>query len=678
MPPPPKAWIFFDCESSPDETSEHATTRHIFRCACATHVATGAYGRPVRTEFSTADPAELWRWVGDHLSRRCTTWIVAHNAQYDLSISGFWGLLERGDYTWTDLTRAGARPGAEAQRGICVLGPTPMILELEDRLGRRLTIADTRNWWRGSLAEVGESVGVAKGRMPAWDAMDMEWMSYCRRDVEILEAAMIRYVGLLARMGWATMGYTIAGQSRLAWVASYGGTRAGLHGCDEARALERRSYYCGEFTASYLGRIAMHPDGARAHLMDRPTMPDGRPAGPVHHLDVRSLYPSVMVGAGLPAGLLEYRPPGGDMDPSRWSSMRDMIADVDLDARTRTYPVHIGGATWHCIGRMRTVLCGPELEDARQRGEIVGVGEFARYRLSPVCDEFARALWEERAKCLAAGDTGGARVVKDLMNGLHGKLGEREPAWVDAPDLAWGEPYGTFTAPTPDGLGLCQARSVAWRCQRRGERSEVARSHVAVAAWVASLARQRVRQMIDTCPPKTVYYVASDGLVCAPGALRALRAAGLVADDAMGLLREVETYQSAEIRGIHDYRLGTRRVIGWGGHAPIELDASQVVTQRVECLDAFLARPPDGTVIWHAEIRRRIKGSIRWRVGLDGWTDPVDLTGRDYGSSEALERSALSANANESIDSSGVLPESGSHDSTPSVTALTAGSMESP
>jgi len=380
----------------------------------------------------------------------------------------------------------------------------------------------------------------------------------------------------------------------------------------------------------------------------------------------------------VPVGLIEYREPGGDMDPAHWRHMADMVADVSIDARSRTYPVHVGGETWHCVGRFRTVLCGPELEDARRRGEILGVGEFARYRLADVLTRFARELWAERSKLLAAGDTAGARLIKDLMNGLHGKLGEREPAWIDAPDLSWVSPYGTFIAPTADGLSLCQARSIAWHCQRRGERREIARSHVAVAAWVASAARMRMRALVDMCPPRTIYYVASDALVCAPGAVRALRAAGEIEPDAIGKLREVDAYNSAQINGVHDYRLGTRRVIGWGGRAPIERDAGEVISQRVESLDAFLSRPPDGTVIWRAEIRRKRSGSIRWVVGLDGWTDPVDLTGRDYSSSEALERAALSANANESIACSTVSPESGCHDSTPSVTALIPGSIAKP
>ena len=64
-----------------------------------------------------------------------------------------------------------------------------------------------------------------------------------------------------------------------------------------------------------------------------------------------------------------------DPDDSRLRSrVVDVLADVELDARTPRYPWDSGRGVFYPTGRFRTTLAGPEIREAIARDELVSIG----------------------------------------------------------------------------------------------------------------------------------------------------------------------------------------------------------------------------------------------------------------------------------------------------------------
>ena len=124
-----------------------------------------------------------------------------------------------------------------------------------------------------------------------------------------------------------------------------------------------------------------------------------------------------------------------------------------------------------------------------------------------------------------------------------------------------------------------------WQLSTRNERHP--NSFPAVPAFVTSYARERMRQFMLLCNDENVYRIATDSLlVNYSGSIR-LAAADVLDETSIGNMKLESKGDSADIRGVHTFRLGEKWVHG-GISSEFKIDAegnlTDFATDRLETL----------------------------------------------------------------------------------------------
>lgn len=454
---------------------------------------------------------DLWAIV-DSLAlaeRRIT--LAAHSAGFDL----------RTTQAFTHL------PALGWTLRVAVIDDPPTILSWrKDRASLR--IIDTLNYWRVPLRTIGDELGLVKLTMPGDDAGPDAWDRYCRRDVEVVMAAM---QGLIDRVrSWDLGGFapTAPAQAFRAWRHRHL-TAPVIIDCDErALTLARRGYHGGRTEAFRLGLVP----------------------GPVEVWDVSSMYPAVMASEPMPTALSGVYRSIRPADLPDLLEGRSVVADVTIETLAADYPLYDGERLIFPTGRFRTVLPAPELRHAVERGRVVAVHEAAAYRQAIIFGSYVAEWWTRRVEAQAAGRAVDAMFAKLMLNSLYGKLGQRGITWEvsgrsDPADVrAW------VDIDHDSGL-IHHYRSLGGSIQDRRDAAEASDSHPAIAATVTSAARLRLLALMEALGRPHVVYVDTDSLFLDPGSHGPPSA--LVEPSGLGQLHHERTIRHLVIHGPKDY-----------------------------------------------------------------------------------------------------------------------------
>src|SRR5688572_23609321 len=151
-------------------------------------------GQKTRTQAADVYSADaFWRWLLTRTHKRLPLWVWSHSLGFDLTALRFWHCLEDGMFRLRDEAppaQAGAKraAGKKPWQGMLVTDDPPTIIVCRTRDGCEVRFVDTLNWFFCPLAELGAELGLPKLEMPGEQGDDFDWLSYCRRDCEIVEA----------------------------------------------------------------------------------------------------------------------------------------------------------------------------------------------------------------------------------------------------------------------------------------------------------------------------------------------------------------------------------------------------------------------------------------------------------------------------------------------------------
>lgn len=557
----PSNLIFADTETVPDNTSDDfAHTQHRLRLwhGIALRIENGRVTRRV-SQKGTYD-WQFWEWVSSRCNISRPTWLWFHNASYDLQALSFAREVDSGRVRWQTtkprLDQSEYFPLQADWQGLVVVDNPPTIIEL--RIGdtkKKLLIVDTLNYWRCSLRELGESVGIPKWPMPEWSAPDEEWQAYCERDCEIVEKAVLTLIQTVSENDLGNFRYTAPAQGIQAFRHRFMDHKILVH-CDEnALRLERQSYFGGQCRVYRGGTIR----------------------GPVHVLDVNSFYPSLMSRYPVPyhlRGSLE-RPPVAPL--AEIAKRFYCIAEVGIKSDTVAYPVRHRGRNVMAKGKFKTTLHHPELVAALNNHHINGVYAVSWYSSDVLFKRFVTELWALRQKSMLVGDVPQANMIKLIMNGVHGKFGQKQIKWIDEPTKYAPIPWGMFHEIDGRTGETHTYRSLCWRVQRKREigenvnsvhlppaddkadqpsiNDESVHSCPAIAGSITAWGRFALAELISIAGPDNVYYTDTDCLHVNLAGYQALAARQLIARDELGKLSIKKVAQQAEYRGPKHYRL---------------------------------------------------------------------------------------------------------------------------
>lgn len=575
------AWV--DTETRPRRLDSRTVEHRLWFgwCAVQRRIRGGEWSEPQWFRFTK--PAEFWTKLLSYARPRSRLYVFAHNWAFDAPVVDTFRQL----------------PARGWKLGHCVIESPPVIMAWR-KDSTTVTMLDTLNWWRHSLALIGESVGAPKLPMPRANAGRDRWDTYCRNDVEVIRTAVHRWWSFLARYDLGGFAPTLASQAFRTYRHRFMDSRILIDANPVALALARESYHGGRTEAFRIGRVK----------------------GPVRVFDVNSMYPFVMQTEDFPTVLKLHarRPTEGEL--RRWVSSRCVVARCRVSTKVPRYAVVRDGRLMFPIGRFYALLTTPDLRTALKYREMVDCDEVAVYDKAPIFRRFVDELYAHRLAARAKGDSTTVHQLKILMNSLYGKFGQRGIVWTKTADTADLAPRVWIDYDLDAGIKTVH-RQIGGIEQTRSMDSESYSSHPAIAAHVTAYARAYLWSLITLAGREHVLYCDTDSVwVDATGAKRLK---SYVSPDRLGALKLEATHDWVTIHSAKDYETptgakckGVRKTARWRGQSLVEQEqwTSLAGLLRVGVVDA-----PRTTTVQKVLARLYGKGY----VSRDGAVSPLML-----------------------------------------------------
>lgn len=462
----------------------------------------------------TAD--SLWCCLSTLCSRRGTTWVFMEYAFDSLTAIGFWDSLDERRVRlvgkdWTT-ERGDGEGGEDPTDGLCCIEDPPTLVLCQVGNGDgKLLILDTRNY----------------GFEPLDSALGIR--DRCR----ILLNGIYAVLRTLREGQAVSLRGTAASQAVQILRTRHDCCRLHCHTHPGATALERAAYFGGRVEVYRAGVIP----------------------GPVYHVDVRSMYPSIGLELPVPVSLERYH--GSPESAGRVVSRRPdaCCAHVRVRCEHPCLPSRRGEDIEYPVGIFDTHLAGPELSFAVRAGLVQNVYSASEYHLAPALAGFYQWQLATLDRLRSEGQALCVQWLKRVGNGLVGKFGEPGRRWVPCPlperDRTELGPYAEWT-----GRDGTRYRRIGWYAQRLERHGESYWSIPAIAGWITSVGRVRLGTYHQAAGRANVWYVDTDALLCNQGGYDGLLRGGYIRDGETGYLRTLGCYRSATIHGIRHYQLG--------------------------------------------------------------------------------------------------------------------------
>jgi len=390
---------------------------------------------------------------------RETLWVLAHNLSFDLAVTRLPVLLLERGWELTQHALASDAPWCRMRKGT-----------------RRITFANSASYLPTSVDALGRLLGVRK--LPLPDHHDREALrERCRVDVQITSDA----IGAL--MDWwdenqlGNWSLTGPGTGWSAYRHIPMGMNILITPDADAQAFERRGLLAGRREAWRVGRL---------------------PEGWYLDLDIAHAHLTAAAHCALPY----QRMRAFDSLPvnTDWLTLQslDIMAEATIETETPRYPVMLKHGIFYPVGRFVTVLAGPELREARRRGELVAIGRGYLYRVGAHMARFGRWLEAE----LGALRSGAENVVSVALKGWSRSVpgrwashtSELLTTYADSRPGWWLE-HGTWGADRwPVSYFTIGGKQHVLRRDVEGDNS-----FPAILAWIQSYTRVWIGRLIDLC-----------------------------------------------------------------------------------------------------------------------------------------------------------------------------------
>lgn len=608
--------VFVDTESweAPHESRSSRKTLSL-RLWCATRIRLDGGKVSRRIETSGHTQAEFWQFldsVSDHY--RCT-WVFSHNSGFDLTMLGFWGELDNGRFVTTPKFRkdkSGKDTDQVSWRGRLCVDDRPFFCCVRNG-DKHYKFVDSLNYYPMSLQQIGTSIGVPKLAMPSQEASEADWLDYCRRDVEILERAI---TGLIQTWRAEQSGVFQMTAAALAMTNFRHTCSLRANGGDDVdiytqpgsfqNELEREAYYGGLVQPFYVGR--------RDHR--------------VYHLDVNSLYPAVMLFNDFPrrfAATATQITPASLLEASR---LYGCVAEVNIKSRHSAFPCRVNQRYYMLTGRYWTTLAGPELVRALETDSVIGVGLVQTYSLAPIFTNWVQYWYGRKLAAQQAKPRNEAeyQLAKMILNALSGKWAQKGKYWKDRHDRIALERWGGWVDADDETQVPIRMRGIAGNAQQYVTDDDPQHSFPAISAFITAHAREYMRMLIELCPERSVYYMATDSLICNQDAYDNLDRQGYISDTDIGSLKVVGIYDSADIKGCNHYILdGTETVSGLLGRATTRGDGVRVAQLWERTPQIIASGPRDYVTISEVPIRNE-EPDYKGIIDQSGWWSPYRVS----------------------------------------------------
>jgi hypothetical protein len=539
----PRHCIWFDVETNQIQVTDTLVEHHLSFGFAVHKRREHGHKWSVDDWFKFAKLEDFWDWVETKLRKNTRLDLYAHNAGFDLTVC----------HVWNELPKRGWK-----LKTSIIDAPPLVLIWRKDRYTIRCI--DTLNYWRTSLKQLGKFTGLEKLEMPEnWDNTD-ESDTYCKRDVEIIMYACMKWWKFISDNDLGVSAITLAAQAMQTFRHRFMKHEILIDDNEKALALAREAYKGGRVECFQIGKIST----------------------PVYHLDVNSMYPFVMRENEYPTKLIGYYK---NVDIPELTKLAYKYAVVGMCKVDTPEPVYMlrGKERSICpIGRYNVALTTPEITYGLEHGYIHHCDAIAVYEKAPIFTPFVNEMYGLRMKFRQEGDKTGEFMVKILMNSLYGKfgqngrvfeiIGETNTQTVDVHKEIDHETGIVYTIRQYAGIVECSKNE-----------GESFNSHPAIAAHVVAYARMLLWGIIQDASPQNVYYCDTDCIMCNRHGKENLN--GRLHADTLGYLKQEGIYDWVIINGAKDYQTpeytklkGVRLNAKWLDGQTVEQDKWQSVT----------------------------------------------------------------------------------------------------
>lgn len=629
----PGRLVFVDTESRKVPLSRGtAGHRLVLRLGVAISVRM-EQGRVVRRRVFRFDHHDqFWGWFAGTLDYRTATWLVAHNLVFDLTQLKFWERMEAGEFVVSSPAVGDAAEGKDAKkakrgfRGVMCVENLPQFIVARHKKGT-VKFVDSRNYFTGGVSEIGHSIGLEKSNVDLWAADHATLSAYCERDAEIIERAVCGLLSTWRREDLGTFKLTAPKLAMSCFRHKFMSHAITPPNDQDIRDLERDAYYGGRIDAFFVGRV-QSPAGMGDPVKCWPEgVSAAYPQGPVYMLDVRSLYPSVMLSGRFPIRHYKTLHSPDLKTVVRLLECFGGVASCLIDSPISEYPVRAAGETYYASGRYCTALCGEELIRAISENIIVSVGRLQLYVTQPIFASYVKYWWERRQYAERYNEPHTALLCKMLLNSMSGKWAQRGHSWEDcSEEYAMPGRFSWCRNDTRIGR-IRRYRNIFGNVQGEGDRSEPPEAFPAISAFITASGREAVRTLILGCPRRSVLYSDTDSLLVTQPGYDHLASIGMISPLEIGKLRCLWVEREGTIRGLRDYRFGDREVLAGVGRTRQECDDGSYIDEQWETPASIIGRPADGSVIIRKRMIKMTRAYLNGYLGSDGWVTPPVLFG---------------------------------------------------
>jgi len=472
----PHLVAFFDTEfpSNP----ERPGSPQMFRCAGAAKARRHGKSKAGQVDtLLTADADELVTWIETAAEPNTPLWLYGHHVAVDVHSAGLLDALLQRDWRFS-------------RHGLA----NPAMWALLVRGRQSIHLCDSFSLFGVSEKAMGKLMGLPKLEMPAYGDELERWLDYCWRDVEIGMRALLecmedwerhdmgRWTDTGPGCGWNSLRHRIKGGE--VWI----------NPDPPAQAFERGAIYGGRRELLRFGRL---------------------PEFEYCDLDLRHAHTSVAEHFALPAGRGKHFDSVALDSPAIDSPSVGLIARCSLRVQVPRYPLRTSAGVVYPVGEFSTVLAGPEIAEARRRGELVAIHDGWAYILKHWAHEWA--AWATAV--LDGTDKSVGPMLKLLVKGasktVWGRTAMRVTGTVSEGDGPTEEIRLERGYDPVRGCGMVIIDQ-GWHRRIELQDQESDDSFPAILAWIQSLVRVLVGRLVDAIGDDAVVQVATDGVMAAP------------------------------------------------------------------------------------------------------------------------------------------------------------------
>jgi hypothetical protein len=449
------------------------------------------------------------------------TWCFAHNMRYDILVTGGIKYLIKLGYKVTAFSES---------------NPFFMCFENEDT-NKKIIMVSSTNYYQFSLAKLGKCFGLEKLDIEYKDTDIEESITYCKRDVEILQKAMLNLIEFIKEEDLGNFKFTIAGQSFNAYRHRFMNTEIYIHRNKESVILERESYAGGR-TESW--RIGTYNN--------------------LYYVDINSMYPSEMLEQRYPTKLLSYRKRMSINDLNIFIKNGFLVtAKVVVKTEEPAYFKKEGKLIFP-TGEFETVLSTPELIHAIENNHIVKIKETNIYEGEYIFKEYVNYFYNKRLEAKANLDEVRTLLYKLFLNCLYGKFGQTSICWEKIDEAPADEVRQEFVLEAETNqryLVKIFGGGVFREVKKEIGESEAKDSFCAIASHVTSYARMKLWKYIKQAGTENIYYMDTDSLITNIKGYNKLNE--YIDNDKLGYLKLEDYIEEIHLHGAKDYKYKNKK-----------------------------------------------------------------------------------------------------------------------